>query len=466
MTRSSTAYAYHLAVFLPSSSPTASSGGTFVFYGLQIDTARSSFSEIVVAGERECAPGTGGSELRGFDVVGSDLWAAWDLRGEPVLHRASVRSILGQGDAEEEDGEEEGAWETLESPEFPAFTPTYFEELIDTSASASSAVTFIDHLFYPSRFSPLSLQAALEAYILSLLSSLPPMQLHPPALSASYPSQSQRIAGIVGCQLEVEVSSQTGERLHADYDKRLRTEWLGFLARCEEEERRARFPVGMVPGPAGSVVVVQRDGLVLPVRMTSVELLSAVVADQAGLSIEAFAALPPASLFNRSFSELAPLSVRQSVVPLAAFGRALSSALGPADVVVLEAGLDILGASPLTSGLQETIVNCYEAQIEPFIDEGTLESARSGLGRITDDFEPAAEAILRWLASSATPSPSSFQASGPLSSVGSAMLAAGFRTSVELRYRLALDLVLAVFFVLGETEAFANDAAPASSTLR
>lgn len=463
-------FAYYLAVFVPSASSAV--GGRFVFYGIQVDASRAQVGELAFVGEKLAAVGTGGAELRDFDVLlpspsaspqGGDepstIWVVWDVRGETVIQRSRVGSIIGGDDEGFDDvgGEAEDDWETLASIPTPAFNATYFEDIIrstEPSIALDPSKLFIDHLFFPSRFSPTSLHQAIDSYIANLIATLPPSSgARPASLTTSYPSLSLRIAAVVGSAVKLETSSQTGEYLYAEFGKKVLIEWLGFLARCEEAERDARWSIGFVrtvggKGGVESVMVAQRDGLVLPARKSSVEVVASIGSGSNTEDKEAFVALVP-GVFAVSHPDLKDTRSRSAAMHLASFASSLSSALNPASMLQLEADLATLTSSPLSFSVDDVALDVYATRAEPFVSDELADVLRNGIQGGGPEFEDAVKTSIAWAVSL----PGASSADGDLlSDVGVALVAAGVRTSVEVRYRLARDVLLVVLFALNELE--------------
>lgn len=439
-------YAYHLVTFLPAS--IGETGGRFVFHGLQVDVSRAQFGDITLVGELSATKETGGAQLRDFDLSegGATMTTVWDVRGETLLQYAKVSHFLGEEDGTLGALPGQGGWELLASPVYPAFTASYFEDVIQSGPQSDPAAVFISHLFYPSRFSPSSLNSALESYTKTLVSALPASHFQPPALSASYPSLAERIAAIVGCQIQLETSPQTGEYLYAEFGKKMRIEWLGFLARCEEVERSARWPIGFVRADSGPVLV-EREGLVFPAKKTAGEIIAS-MADVPDTQKQAFLALAPGA-FQTVQPDLASPRSRRDVLHIASLGHDLYATLSPANGLHLEAELDSATASALPFAVEDVTLEIYATRVEPFIDDALAAAVRHGVGGAGESFESAAKLVLSFLLASVNPTS---QAGAELSELGCALVSASIRTSAELRFRLARDVLLVLLFALNDAD--------------
>ncbi|KAG9016926.1 hypothetical protein FRB93_009456 [Tulasnella sp. JGI-2019a] len=246
-------------VFVPT--PTGETGGFFVTYELSNEV-----TDVLVRRESRtlskrsillCSRRSAGMELRDFAVVDDMLWCLWDTHG-----RAMVESTPLDEDDEDEDSEDGSGARTPWSPATyvsePDYSPAYFDQLLLGTGSFTDV--FMGAILRPGIFSKLTLETAISQYresIIAAMSSATPI----PALVASYPTLGERIAGIVGCTVECAVDLQTGEQLWDQYWSALKRDWEGFVARCREIERSARWPIALGVGDNGRVVILERERL-------------------------------------------------------------------------------------------------------------------------------------------------------------------------------------------------------------
>ena len=85
--------------------------------------------------------------------------------------------------------------------------------------------------------------------------------LRPPApLLVSYATTAENITAVVGCTVKLLKDPQTGTPLYDNYWNALKRDWEGFIARCREIERRARWPLALGVGdPKGDLYVIERE---------------------------------------------------------------------------------------------------------------------------------------------------------------------------------------------------------------
>ena len=192
----------------------------------------------------ECSPGTVHSHLHDFMVARGVLYSLWDHQGQAVVESRDLFS-----DAE---------WERVTYPQEPELTPAYLDELL--LSPGSLADRFYETIMRPGIFSPLTLHTALNQYIGSCLSLPGTPSSHPPQLLTSYSSVGENIAAVVGCTVKLTKDPLTGAPQYRNYWNALKRDWEGFIARCREIERSARWPLGIGIGdPDGDIIVLERE---------------------------------------------------------------------------------------------------------------------------------------------------------------------------------------------------------------
>lgn len=115
---------------------------------------------------------------------------------------------------------------------------------------------FLQSIVRPGLFSVVTVRSALQSYKEHYLSLPGP---HPAPLLSTYPTLSQNIAATVGCTVSLTRDPQTGMVSQKPYWQALRRDWEGFLARCKENERSARWPLCLGVTSGSQVIVVERE---------------------------------------------------------------------------------------------------------------------------------------------------------------------------------------------------------------
>lgn len=228
----------YVLVFIPSAS--ATSGGIFRLF----DTYGDYLHDVSAF---ECSGSTVHSYLQDFAIHGRDLHTLWERQGRSTVE--STELPLGEGENEEF----RPKWEVASYINEPELTPAYMEEQLLTPGSLTSK--YLEALLRPGVFSSLTLKTAIDQYIDSCL-SLP--SVPPPQLSYAYTTVEEQIASIVGCTVNLNRDPQTGVPQHAAYWIALKRDWEGFIARCREIERSARWPLALGIKHQ-DVVIVERE---------------------------------------------------------------------------------------------------------------------------------------------------------------------------------------------------------------
>ena len=229
----------YVLVFVPTPSST-SSGGVFHVFEQVSDQLVTGFSLESSSASVHC-------QLHDFAVIGTSLHALWSRQGQSV-----VESVEWEWGNVKKNGPFIGNWIPSTYPQEFELTPSYLDELLLTPGSMTAK--FYEATMRPGVFSPLTLKIALEAYTTSCL-SLPGVP--PPQLTTPYATLGENIAAVVGCTVRLTRDPQTGAQQHDRYWNALKRDWEGFIARCREVERMARWP--LVLGSGVDLIVVERE---------------------------------------------------------------------------------------------------------------------------------------------------------------------------------------------------------------
>lgn len=210
--------------------------GFFILYSFDTRT-----NKLVVVGEKLCSSQTLGCELRDFQVSQSVLHVVWDTGGRTLYETTQLD--IGDWVANSDDEEQSpDLWKEAQYLDDEVLSPTFtdmFNFSIDPQAIKEEIVNAI---LRPGAFSPYTVQTALEGYCQSLLTMPDPPYK---ALQEPYEGIVERISGIVGCTVTKVVDPATGAELWENYWTALKRDIEGFLARCRDIERSARWPLAL-----------------------------------------------------------------------------------------------------------------------------------------------------------------------------------------------------------------------------
>ncbi|KAJ7762811.1 nucleoporin Nup120/160-domain-containing protein [Mycena maculata] len=227
--------------FIPTPS-SSTSGGAFQLFG----TVADQFYEI---GTIECSKNSTHCHLQDFMVIADVLYTLWDRQGQSMVEQTVLNT------AEFNEGDFRALpWQNSSYAPEPELTPAYLEELLVSPGSLSAK--FLEAILRPGMFSALTLRTAIEQYS-DACASLPGP---PPAqLTTTYATVGENIAAVVGCTVNLNRDPHTGALQHANYWSALKRDWEGFIARCRELERSARWPLVLGAKGQGDIIVVERE---------------------------------------------------------------------------------------------------------------------------------------------------------------------------------------------------------------
>jgi len=227
-------------VFIPT--PSSTSGGFFCV----VDTSSDHFVEIAII---ECPRHTAHRHLQDFMITDNTLYTLWDWQGRSVVECAVIdTSSLSSHTFTPP------IWKTSQYMQEPELTPGVMEEQLLSPGSLTDK--FLGAIMKPGVFSSLTLQTALDRYIDACCSLPGPA---PPQLSQTYTSLAESIAAVVGCTVTLNCEPTTGGFQYANYWTALKRDWEGFVARCRDVERSARWPLAIADHGQDGVVVIERE---------------------------------------------------------------------------------------------------------------------------------------------------------------------------------------------------------------
>ena len=339
----------YVLVFIPTPSSTVS-GGFFQLFTAANDSL--SLVETI-----ESPKDSVHCHLQDFFVAEGRLYTLWDCQA-----RSSVHSLDLPLSDHDNISDNIPSWHTAAYPPESELTPTYLDELLLSPGSMTDK--FFSAIMQPGVFSPLTLRTAIDQYTDACL-SLPGAPA--PQLTSSYASVADNITAVVGCTVSLSKDPLTGAPLYDQYWISLKRDWEGFIARCREIERSARWPLAIGVGnpDVGEVVVIERE--------------------RAGILVQEDLALQ----LHRALCSGVPL---EPLYALSEIAWTLRSKLGARLVQILEGDIHGLVHEEIAFSLADVIHNKAQHSIED-IDEGLESWILGGLQSI-DDLDAATRLVL------------------------------------------------------------------------
>ncbi|KAF7980886.1 hypothetical protein HWV62_36059 [Athelia sp. TMB] len=397
--------------FVLSFSPTPSStqsGGFFQLFSTDAD-------HLNAIGTIQTSEASAHCHLQDFVVVnGSTLYVLWDKQGQSSVESTvfNTGQMMGQYSNE--------GWLAASYPPEPELTPAYINQVLLSPGSLTDRL--FEAIMRPGMFSALTLRTAIDQYTGACLSLPGPPA---PRLTATYASVGEQIAAVVGCTVNLNRDPHTGALQHANYWNALKRDWEGFIARCREVERSARWPLALGVGHKGEVVVVERERAGV--------LVNEDVALQMHRQLLAGGATePPQVLLDILWS--------------------LRTNLGHQSVLALEARLVDIIHQEIAFPFADIVLD--EAQRSNFMDD-LDEGMESWIqGRLTSVSKPqdAVRAVMDIIADFEIEVKTEEDDSGLLTSPPSsdwkrALIAAYSAGTIDARYQLCLSLMMLLFFL-------------------
>ena len=396
-------------VFMPQAQ-----GGFFLLYGLSGKNS-SGQRNLEDLWSKPCSGTSQSRQLRDFMVSDGILWALWDNAGSALVEYVDFDSESTSS-----------SWHLVDCDSESYFPSPQLEENILPQSPFTDA--FLMALLEPASFSKYTLRAALQQYSMALL-SVPGD--HHAILTTTYETLAEQIISVVGCTVDLAIDLQTGEQLWVPYWNALRRDWEGFLARCREIERQARWPLLLGVSQFGEPLLVERERLCAIVKTDRVLQLRQLIV-------------------NTEASQVSDPQIPETVT-LSRIAYTLRESLGSARAMKLEESvLDVVRSDPKSSypdmmlqlfqgglmkGIPPTTSTWVDAQLAQFSDVETVMAdilqAVTGLDAVKLEQDEESE--------SGATSPLSWQ---------TALSTSFIVASVKARYDVVLPLFILLAYII------------------
>jgi nuclear pore complex protein Nup160 len=246
----------------------------------------------------------------------------------------------------------------------------------------------------------------------------------------TYATVGEHIAAVVGSTVNLHRDPHSGALLHANYWNALKRDWEGFIARCREVERSARWPLALGVGDKDDIIVVERE--------------------RAGILVAEDFALQMHRLVSSSF----PLDPQHALLGTL---WTLRNKLGHQTVLNLESR--VVGILHQETAFPFADIILDEAQRSNFVsdlDEG-LEVWMSGRLQSIDNLDTAIHSVLDIVGGFDQEVKTEEDDSGLLFPVTNsewtrALTATYITSTIDARYALCLSLVTLLFFISEELD--------------
>lgn len=453
-------YAVYLILYVPAS---AGYSPAFTIYGITGDS-NGLVSEITLVSEKSCSHSSAslvdfevanfGPQAGGLMSAGNwTLWSVWEEAGESQTRYIALPEIGGEGLTDVED---EFSIVERGSAGVSVWNAGYFDDVLRDNTRGVAEV-FIEHVFYPARYPPATLEHALYLYEEVISLALPPHE-QPEALSFEYDNSRDRICAVVGCTVELETSPQTGAVLHDLYNKQLKGQWLRFVAMCNESRAAALFPTCIGVCPERQVaLVVMRDALAVTVVQGTAGILRKYAKqDRNAVDVQDFLGLQ-SGLLEQAYPDLSPRDLRHDILAICRMTSTLMEGLSQggrkAIEVELATKLEAIAESrtPYNVNIDEIAGDFFDRALEPYVGDELRESLSNQLHELLTP-EASFKALWSLLSTEELLRDNPTQSSFRPSDLTSALLADYTSTAVNSRYTLAEGLFVILSYIKAEED--------------
>lgn len=457
-------YEGFLVVFVPSAvSP------SFITYGMSM-TSDQRFSNLILLEERHCDPRMfGNGELRDFQISRVDLahpqstsplqkpwglWTVWDdeVGGEGILRYTVLHETRNWQEVPRTE------WVTIVPPDRATpWNSTYFDDLLTNSSNLSVSEVFIEHLFKPGHYSSSTLEYALATYE-EQLSADPDHGSGLQTNSTAFESLEEKICALVGSNVRLEISAQTGSPMMDVFHRKLRIEWLKFAAMCSESRASALWPIELAVNPDRHMVfVIGRRSITAPVLIDTASLLIHITREEAA-GLEPVLLQQSLPVIDKLHPLLSNLNNRVDLVNLVKTIKTLICGLPSLEAVKpLEDELVQILRRPSKFSVVDLAEDLFSRRLERFIEDD-LQTQLSEQIKSIKDLPLALDLLWNILTTSElvqSDSEALANSSVPLHNLtilSQMLLSDLLMNSIETRYQLIKNVVVLMLYLYGEEE--------------
>lgn len=387
-------------VFIPTPS-SATAGGNFQWYC-------ATGSQFLLTDSYSCSRTSAHWKMQDFLLSEDILYVLWERQGQTMVEMTQY--VDGQ----------EPIWETATYAQDNELTQASLDELL--LLPGSLADKFLQAILRPSVFSTLTLHGALKEYTEHHLSLAGP---HPAPLLASYATLSEHIAAVVGCTVKLTHDIHTGVAQYRQYWNALRRDWEGFIARCREVERSARWPLALGVESKGQPIIIERERIGRSVLEDTPLRLHRSLTGSSPIE-PSFALLDTCWVLRTKLNPKLMRQIENEILNILSQEFAF-----PLVDIIIEASNRVFSRDDLDEGLESWVITRFAVvgDIDPAIR--TVLDIIGGFDKVVKQEEEEVELIIP----------------PPTSEWSRALVTTYVSESADIRYNLCLTLAIALFFL-------------------
>lgn len=422
----------------------------FYIYSFEINR-NAGLGELNMIAERSSEAGL---ELHDMHIINEGqpkLWALYERSGIPFIKHTILNELTNDTPTEVIPA----PWQLVsQSPTIPLDPAAFSDYVLSAAAGTPIPDIFLDVIFTPGAFSPLTISHAISEYTSLMINEIAPENrpeklLDPPV----YDDLAQHAADVVGCHVELEYDASSGAPRTEEYQQKIKFEWLRFASLVGEAHGRAQLPLHLAihAQQPQQIIVVQSEAISAPVvedqcqiirRVTDPNVSTDVVKDFLELDVQKLCSVEIASQENR-----------ESVLRVFMLARSLAQLISLDRLRSLEDDILHIATNILDDSAESLLVKLWRNTTkEAFIDPNTsalLQNAQDTISTSIDAFLVALENSLKILTDVGFTYPSNDLNNTKTiltDDLSKTLVASALMNQLKDRYILSRDIMLLVLF--------------------
>ncbi|TIA99298.1 hypothetical protein E3P96_02943 [Wallemia ichthyophaga] len=236
----------------------------FYIYSFEINR-NAGLGELNLIAERTSEPGL---ELHDMCIINHGqpkLWALYEKSGIPLIKHTLLNELTTDMPSQITPA----SWDVVTQAPITPLDPAAFSDYVLSAAAGTSIPDiFLDVIFTPGAFSPLTISRAIVEYTSLIINEIAPENrpeklLDPPV----YDNLAQHSADVVGCHIQLEYDAASGVPRTEEHQQKVKFEWLRFASLVGETHGRAQLPLHLAihAQQPQQILVIQSEAISAPV---------------------------------------------------------------------------------------------------------------------------------------------------------------------------------------------------------
>lgn len=427
----------------------------FYIYSFEI-SRNGGVGELNLVAERSSEPGL---ELHDVAIVKPSLkqsqpilWALYEKSSIPLIKHTELPELTSDSSTEIT----EALWESVAQAPIIPLDPAAFSDYVLSAASGTSIPDiFLDVIFTPGAFSPLTISRAISEYTTLILNEIRPENrpiklLEPPV----YDTLLDHAAEVVGCHIELEYDQSSGVPRTEEYQNKIKFEWLRFASLVGETHARAQLPLHLAIHDQlpHQVIIIQSEAISVPVLENHCQIIRRLTdPNLPSENINSFINLPESS-FKDISDVLVKQDSRMAILRVFTLARSLSQMIPLNTLRSLEDSILNSSSTLVDDAVEVVLRNIWQENTSEFFNNpmsvNLLDNIKKTISMEIDAFIIALESSLQILIDIGfTFTQDEKGIRGELTDdMSKTLVASALMNQLKDRYFLARDLIMLVIF--------------------